>query len=80
VLDIAEFTASDSLKIPSHLAARFKPSDKFVVWAEGDTLHFKRITQPAITDIVAQAPAEEALSLEEINAIVHHVRQAPQEK
>ncbi|GAB4542471.1 MAG: hypothetical protein Kow0063_34480 [Anaerolineae bacterium] len=38
------------------------------------TLHLKRITPPRVTDIVAQAPDEEPISLEEINEIVHEVR------
>ena len=74
MVEIAELTAQYTLRLPTEIAARFRPSDRFVVWAEGDTLHFKRITPPPVTGIVAQAPEEAPLSLEEINEIVHKVR------
>lgn len=73
---IAELTSPDTLKLPAETAARFRPSDRFVVWVEGDTLHLKRITLPPVTEIVAQAPHPEgeALSLDQINEMVHQVR------
>jgi hypothetical protein len=74
MVEIAELTPQHTLKLPAEIAARFSPSDRFVVWTEGDTLHLKRITPPPVTRIVAQAPEEEPLSLEEINEIVHEVR------
>jgi hypothetical protein len=55
----AELTAQDTLKLPHEVAARFRPSDRFVVWVEGDTLHLKRITPPPVTSIVGQAEEEE---------------------
>ncbi|HMQ55168.1 MAG TPA: hypothetical protein PKD98_24005 [Anaerolineae bacterium] len=79
MVDIAELTAPDILKLPAHLAARFKPSDRFIVWTDGDTLHLKRITPPAVTDIVGQAPVGEPLSLTEINEMVHQVRREQKE-
>ena len=79
LVDIAELAAPDILKLPAHLAAYFKPSDRFIVWVDGDTLHLKRITPPPVTEIVAQAPAEEPLSLPEINDIVHQVRREQKE-
>ncbi|MBS1251639.1 MAG: hypothetical protein MAG451_00672 [Anaerolineales bacterium] len=54
--------------------ARFRPSDRFVVWVEDEVVHLKRITQAPVTEIVAQAPEGEPLSLDEINEIVHEVR------
>lgn len=74
MLEIAELTSQDTLKLPAEIAARFRPSDRFVVWIEGDALYLKRIMPPPVTSIVAQAPGEAPLSLEEINAIVHQVR------
>jgi len=75
MVEIAELTSQHTLKLPPEIAARFRPSDRFVVWVEGDTLLFKRITLPPVTSIVAQAPEEEEpLSLDEINEIVHQVR------
>jgi len=74
MVEIAELTSERTLKLPPDIADRFRPSDRFVVWVEGDTLHLKRITPPRVTDIVAQAPDEEPISLEEINEMVHEVR------
>ncbi|MEJ2555137.1 MAG: hypothetical protein P8186_02665 [Anaerolineae bacterium] len=74
MVEIAELTPERTLKLPADIAERFRPSDRFVVWVEGDTLHLKRITPPRVTDIVAQAPDEEPISLEEINEMVHEVR------
>ena len=74
MVEIAELISQHTLKLPAEIATRFRPSDRFVVWTEGDTLYLKRITLPPMTRIVAQAPEEETLSLEEINEIVHEVR------
>ena len=78
MVEIAELTSQDTLRLPTEIAARFRPTDRFVVWVEGDTLHLKRITPPRVTDIVAEAPEGEPLSLEEINEIVHQVRRQRQ--
>jgi hypothetical protein len=72
--EIAELTEQYTLALPANIAAHFRPSDRFVVWVEGDTLHLKRITSPSVTRIVAEAPEGEPLSLDEINEIVHEVR------
>ncbi len=74
MIEIAELTSQDTLKLPAEIAARFRLSDRFVVWTEGDTLYLKRITAPPVTSIVAQAPEGEPMSLDEINEIVHKVR------
>ena len=74
MVELAELTAQQTLKLPAEIAARFKPADRFVVWAKGDTLYLKRVTPLPVTDIVAQAPEGEPLSLDEINQIVHQVR------
>lgn len=78
MIQIAELTSQNTLKLPIETAARFRPSDRFVVWVEGDTLHLKRITPPSVTDIVAQAPEGERQSLDEINEMVHQVRRKKQ--
>jgi hypothetical protein len=72
--EIVELTEQQTLKLPPEIAKRFRPADRFVVWAEGDMLHLKRITPPPVTEIVEQAPEGEPLSLEQINEIVHEVR------
>jgi hypothetical protein len=74
MIRIAELTSQYTLKLPAELMARFRPSDRFVIWAEGDTLHLKRVTPPSVTEIVAQAPEGEPLSLDDINEIVHQIR------
>ena len=79
MVDIAELTAPDILKLPAHLAAHFQPSDRFIIWVVGDTLHLKRITPSSVTDIVARAPVGEPLSLAEINEMVHQVRREQKE-
>ena len=75
MVEIAELSPQSTLKLPREIAGHFRPSDRFVVWVDGDTLHLKRITPLPVTDIVAEAPEGEPLSLEEINAIVHETRQ-----
>ena len=73
--EIAELTPGCVLKLPAEIIGRFRPSDRFVVWAEGgDTLHLKRITPPPVTEIVARASEGKPLPLDEINEIVHKVR------
>ena len=74
MIELAELTAQQTIKLPAEIAARFKPADRFVVWAEGDTLYLKRVTPPPVTDIVAQTPEGEPMSLDEINEIVHRAR------
>lgn len=73
--EIAELTTGDTLKLPAEVAARFRRSDRFMVWAEGDALYLKRIAPRSVTDIVAEAPPGESMSMEEINDVVHQVRQ-----
>ena len=80
MIDIAELTETNMLKLPAELARQFHVSDRFVVWMSGDTIHLKRITSPAVTDIVAQAPEGEPLSLAELNDIVHQVRREQKER
>jgi len=72
--EIAELTDQRTIRLPADVAARFRPADRFVVWADGDTLHLKRITPPRVTDQVEQAPVEEPMSMEEISKLVHEVR------
>ncbi len=71
--EVAELTSQNTLKLPDEIAARFRPSDRFIVWVEGDVLHLKRLTSP-VTKVVEQAPEGEPLSLQEISEIVHEVR------
>jgi hypothetical protein len=72
--EIAEWTAQQTLKLPPEIASRFRPTDRFIVWAEGDALYLERITPTPVTQIVEQAPEGEPLTLDEVNEIVHQVR------
>jgi hypothetical protein len=74
MLEMAELTTPNTLKLPTEVASRFRPLDRFVVWVEGDTLYLKKISRPSITEIVAQAPEGDPISLDEINELVHEVR------
>jgi hypothetical protein len=73
--EIAELTEERTLKLPPEIAERFRPADRFVVWAEGEMLCLKRITRRPVTEIVEQAPEGEPMSLDEISELVHEVRQ-----
>ena len=72
--EIAELTSNDTLKLPAEAAARFRRSDRFMIWVEGDALYLKRIAPRSVTAIVAEAPPGEPMSSDEINEVVHQVR------
>jgi hypothetical protein len=72
--DLATLTGNHTLQLPDEIAKHFRPSDRFVVWVDGDTLHLKRV-MPSPLQAVADAPEGDPLSLDEINDIVHEVRQ-----
>lgn len=71
--ELAILSPDHTLALPAAIAERFQSDDRFVGWVEGDTVHLKRIT-PSPLRVVEQAPLDQALSLDEINAIVHEVR------
>ena len=73
MFEVATLKLNHTLELPVEIAEQFQPSDRFIIWQEGDTLHLKRIT-PSPLSAVAQAPADVPLSLGEINEIVHEVR------
>jgi hypothetical protein len=74
MIEVAELSPEYVLKLPAAVASRFRASDRFIVWTEGDTVVLKRITPPSVTDVVAQAPEAEPMTEDEISAIVHKVR------
>ena len=76
---IAEVTSTDTIKFPAEIAERLGLKDRFYVWAEGDSLHLKRIAPADVVGIVRDAPQGEPMSLEEINEIVHDVRRSGNE-
>jgi hypothetical protein len=76
--EITELTADNTVKLPIEIASKFRPSDRFMIWTDGDIVYLKRVTPLPVTDIVeqtTQAPNETPLSLDEINDIIHQVRQ-----
>lgn len=73
MFEFATLSPDHTLELPIDIAQRFQPADRFVVWMEGDTLHLKRIT-PSPLRVVEQAPADQPLSLDEINDMMHEVR------
>jgi len=77
--EVATLTQSRTLQLPLEIAKHFQPADRFIVWMDGDTLHLKRIT-PSPLRMVEQAPIDEPMSLDEINDIVHEVRQRRHER
>lgn len=77
MVDVIELTPDRMLALPDVIARRFRPSDRFMVWAEGDTVLLKRITPRRVTDLVGEAPEGEPIPEDEINDIVHSVRRQP---
>ncbi len=74
MFEIATLTPNHTVQLPAEIASHFLPTDRFIVWLEGDTLYLKRLA-PSLLKQVEEAPEDEALSLDEINDIVHEVRQ-----
>jgi hypothetical protein len=77
LMEYATMTSAHTLELPAEIAQKLQPSDRFIVWLEGDTLHLKRIA-PSPLKQVEEAPEGELLSLDEIDEIVHEVRQKRQ--
>jgi len=71
--EIATLSQDKTLQLPAEIAEQFNPSDKFIVWADRDMLHLKRLS-PSPLKVVAGAPAGDPLSLDEIDDIVHEMR------
>ena len=74
MFEIATLNANNTVQLPNDIARRFLPTDRFIVWLEGDTLHLKRLIASPLKRI-EDAPEDEPVSLDEINEIVHEVRQ-----
>jgi hypothetical protein len=77
MFEIATLTPDGSLQLPVDMVRALTPSVKFLVWQDGDVLHLKPMTAdlPSLLDLVAEATEDEYLTLDEINEIVHEVRQ-----
>lgn len=73
MFEIAKMTSLRTVELPPAIAEQFGPSDQFIVWVEGDTVHLKRIAASPL-QAVADAADEEPASLQEIDDIVHRIR------
>jgi len=72
---VVEVSSDYKITLPLEIARRFRPTDRFFVWSQGDTLILKRVTIPSVTDIVATTPETyPPLTMEEIDEIVHKAR------
>lgn len=69
----AQLAEDLSLILPDEIAEQFRPSDRFIVWIDGDTIHLKRLT-PSPLQVVEAAPEGDPLSYAEIDDIIHEVR------
>lgn len=70
---LATLSKENTIELPSEIAEHFAPLDRFVIWIDGDTVHLKRI-MPSPLQIVENASADDELTLDEIDDIVHEVR------
>ena len=73
--ELAILRRDHTLELPSEIASHFQPADKFIIWRDGDTLLLKRVASSPL-DKAAESAVDEALSLDEINEIVHEVRRS----
>ena len=74
MFEIATVTPQGTIQLPQKIIRSLSPADRFIVWLEDDTVHLKKMNASPL-DIVAEAPVGNPLSLDEINEIVHKVRQ-----
>ncbi len=77
--EFATLTSDRTLQLPAEVYDHFLPSDRFIVWMDGDTLHLKRIAASPL-QLVEQASPDEPMSLDEINEVVHEVRRHRKEQ
>ena len=79
MFEVATLKPNRTVELPDEIAKHFQPADQFIVWMEGDTVHLKRIA-PSPLRIVEDAAADDPLSLDEINDLVHEVRRQRHER
>lgn len=73
---VVELGDNHTVTLPDAIARMFKPADRFLVTMQGDTVLLKRISPVNVLDRVEAVQDDEAPpTLDEINAIVHAVRQ-----
>jgi hypothetical protein len=69
----AQLTEDLNLILPDEITEQLQPSDRFIVWIDGDTIHLKRLN-PSPLQIVEAAVEGDPLSYDEIDEIIHEVR------
>jgi hypothetical protein len=79
MVETAELTDQDMLRLPAGVAKRFRPADRFVIVQDGDNLYLKKITRPDVLKRVMESDEGDRMSLEEISAMVHEVRRRRRE-
>ena len=74
MFEIAELKTPYTLTLPAGIAERFHAEDRFIVWAEGDMLHLKRMRAPSLTEWSPRRPKRDPSRSTRVNELVHEVR------
>lgn len=73
---VVELGADKTMTLSADILQVFQPSDRFLVTIQGDMVILKRITPVNVLDRVAAMPDDDPpLTMDEINEIIHEVRQ-----
>ncbi len=76
VVTVVTVGADNTITLSSDITQAFQPDDRFLVTIQGDTVILKRISTVNVLDRVEATPDDEPPpTMDEINAIVHEVRQ-----
>ncbi len=80
VAHVVQIGDDNTITLPADVMQAFKPTDRFLVLRQGDTLILKRVDPVSYLERVASTPSSEPpLTLDEINEIVHEVRRKNRE-
>ena len=71
---IPELAADGTLTLPGDVRRHFRPADCFLVWAEGVTVHLKRLMPLRLAEVVPQEHHGAQMSLDEIAEGVRQYR------
>ncbi len=77
---VVSVTSDGQLEIPPEVQEKLHPGDEYLIWTTGDVITFQKIQKSKGFDqlqqkITALGPDSDELSLAEISALVHEVRQ-----
>lgn len=73
-MNTLKVSSNGTVVIPKNLRSIFRPSDKIVYFAEGDTLILKKVIPPVLSKIADRAKGK-PLSLKSIIQEIHAYRQ-----